>query len=55
MNAGRMGVRPDDEQIENVVCFRYLGSQVAVDEGYEIDVEHRMNEVCQACGALNVF
>ena len=25
-------------------CFKYLGSQVAADRGYERDVVHRLNE-----------
>ena len=33
-------------------CFKYLGSQVAADGGYERDVVHRMNEGCTACGSL---
>ena len=30
--------------IEEVDCFKYLGSQVATDGGWERDVVHRMNE-----------
>ena len=33
-------------------CFKYLGSQVAVDGGCERDVVHRMNEGYRAWGAL---
>ena len=33
-------------------CFKYLGSQVAADEGCERDVVHRMNEGYRTCGAL---
>ena len=33
-------------------CFKYLGSQVAVDGGCERDVVHRMNEGYRALGAL---
>ena len=30
--------------LEEVDCFKYLGSQVAADGGCERDVVHRMNE-----------
>ena len=33
-------------------CFKYLGSQVAVDGGCERDVVHRMNEGYRAWGSL---
>ena len=32
------------EPVEEVDCFKYLGSQVAADGGCEWDVVHRMNE-----------
>ena len=32
------------EWLEEVDCFKYVGSQVAADRGCERDVEHRMNE-----------
>ena len=32
------------EPVEEVDCFKYLGSQVAADVGCERDVVHRMNE-----------
>ena len=32
------------EPLEEVDCFKYLGSQVAPDGGCERDVVHRMNE-----------
>ena len=38
--------------LEEVDCFKYLGSQVAVDEGCEREVVHRMNERYRAWGAL---
>ena len=40
------------EPLEEVDCFKYLESQVAVDEGCEMDVVHRMNEEYRAWGAL---
>ena len=40
------------EPLEEVDCFKYLGSQVAADGGCERDVEHGMSEGCRAWGAL---
>ena len=36
------------EQLEEVDCFKHMGSQVAADGGYERDVVHRMNEAYKA-------
>ena len=38
--------------LEEVDCYKYLGSQVAADRGCERDVIHRMNEGYRAWGAL---
>ena len=43
-NGGRMHVILDGEPLEEVDCFKYLGSQVAADGGYESDVVHSTNE-----------
>ena len=43
-NMGRMHVLLNGEQLEEVDCFKYLGSQVAADGECERDVVHRMNE-----------
>ena len=53
-NGGRMHVILNVEPLENVDCFKYLGSpsQVAADGGCEKDVVHRMNEGYRAWGAL---
>ena len=40
------------EPLEEVDCFKYLGSQVATDGGCEKDLVHRMNEGYRAWGAL---
>ena len=40
------------EPLEEVDCFKYLGSQVAADGGCETDMVHRMNEGYRAWGAL---
>ena len=36
----------------NLICFKYLGSQVAANGGCERDVVHRMNEGYRAWGAF---
>ena len=47
-----MHVILNDEPLEKVDCFKYMGSQVAADGGCESDVVHRMNEGYRAWGAL---
>ena len=44
VNVGRMTVRLNGDPLEEVDCFKYLGSQVAADGGCERDAVHRMNE-----------
>ena len=51
-NGDRMHVILNGEPLEEVDCFKYLGSQVAADGGCERDVVHRMNEGYRAWGAL---
>ena len=51
-NGGRMHATLNGEPLEEVNCFKYLGSQVATDGGCERDVVHRMNEGYRAWGAL---
>ena len=41
---GRMHVTINGEPLQEVDCFKYLGSQVAADGGCKRDVEHGMNE-----------
>ena len=43
------------EPLEEVDCFRYLGSQVATDGECQTDVVHRMNEGYKAWGELKSF
>ena len=43
-NGDRMHVILNGKPLEEVDCFKYLGSQVAADGGCERDVVHRMNE-----------
>ena len=40
VNVGRMNVRLNDVQLEEVDCFKHLGSQVAADGGCERDMVH---------------
>ena len=51
-NGDRMNVILNGESLEEVDCFKYLGSQVAADGGCERDVVHKMNEGCRAWGEL---
>ena len=51
-NGDRMHVILNCEPLEEVHCFKYLGSQVAADGGCERDVVHSMNEGYRAWGAL---
>ena len=48
----RMYVILNGEPLEEVDCFKYLGSQVAADGGCEREVVHRINEGNKAWGAL---
>ena len=43
-NGDRMHVILNSEPLEEVDCFKYLGSQVAADERCAKDVVHKMNE-----------
>ena len=54
-NGDRMHVILNGEPLEEVDCFKYLGSQVAADGGCERDVVHRMNDGYRAWGALNTL
>ena len=51
-NGDRMHVILNSKPLEEVDCFKYLGSQVAADGGCERDVVHRTNEGYRAWGAL---
>ena len=51
-NGDRIHVILKGEQLEEVDCFKNLGSKVAADEGCERDVVYRMNEEYNAWGAL---
>ena len=51
-NGDRMHVILNGEPLEEVNCFKYLGSQVAADGGCARDVVHKINERYRAWGAL---
>ena len=51
-NGDRMHVILNGETLEEVDCFKYLGSQVAADGGCEREMVHRMNEGYRAWGEL---
>ena len=51
-NGDRMHVILNGEPLDEVYCFKYLGSQVAADGGCERDLVHRMNQGYRAWGAL---
>ena len=51
-NCGPMHVILNGKLLEEVDCFKYLGSEVAADGGCERDVVYRMNEEYRAWGAL---
>ena len=53
-NGCRTHVILNGEPIEEVDCFKYLGSQVAADGGFARDVVYRMNEKYRVWGALKV-
>ena len=53
-NWDRMHVVLNGEPLEEVDCFKYLGSQVAANRGCERHVVHRMNEGYRAWGALKL-
>ena len=51
-NEYRMHVILNGEPLEEVDCFKYLGSLVAADGGCERGVVHSMNEGYRAWGAM---
>ncbi len=48
----RMNVALNVEVLEEVECFKYLGSHVTVNGGIEGEVKFRMNEVGKVCGGM---
>ena len=49
---GQMRVILNGEPLEEVNCFKCLGSQVAADRGCERDEVHKMNKGYRAWGVL---
>ena len=52
VNVGQMDVRLNSERLEELYRFKYVGSQVGVDGGCEMDEGHIMNEGYKAYGSL---
>ena len=50
-NRDRMHVILKGEPLEEMDCFKYLGSQVAADGGCERDLAHRISEGYRAWGS----
>ncbi len=48
----RMNVALHGKLLEEVECFKYLGSHVAVDRRIYGEVKYRMNEVRRVCGRM---
>ncbi len=48
----RMTVVLNEEMLQEVERFKYLGLHVAVDGGIEAEVKFRMNEVGKVCGGM---
>ena len=44
----RMHVRLNGETLEEVDCFKYMGSQMAADVGCARDVVHIVNKGCKS-------
>ena len=51
-NVGRMHAIQNGEPLEEVECFKYLGSEVTADGGCERDMVQRMNERYRVWGGL---
>ncbi|WP_147453090.1 hypothetical protein [Xanthobacter tagetidis] len=51
---GGMNVMLNGKMLEEVEEFKYLGSKVAVDEASEVEVYHRVNEMCKVLGACKM-
>ena len=52
VDASRISVRLNGELLEEVQCFKYLGSQVEKIELVETEVKSRVKEGCKVLGAL---
>ena len=52
VNLGRIDERLNGKPLEEVDCFKYFGSQVAADGGFEMDVVHILNIGYKVSGAL---
>ena len=48
-------MRLNDKSLQEMDCFKYMGTQVEADGGCGRDVVHRMNEGYKECGALKIL
>ena len=51
-DGARLNVMLNEEALEEVDQFKYLGSVIAANGGVEADVHHRVNGGCKVLGAL---
>ena len=51
-DGARLNDMLNEEALEEVDQFKYLGSVIAANDGVEADVRHRLNEGCKMLGAL---
>ena len=51
-DGARLNVMLNEEVLEEVDQFKYLGSVIAANGRVESDVRHRVNEGCKVLGAL---
>ncbi len=49
---GRVSVALNEKFLEEVECFKYLGSHVAVDGGIDGEVKFKINEVGKVYGGM---
>ena len=54
VNGGRLHVRTNGKPLEEVDCFKYVGSQVPADGGCERDEVNKMKDGYRASGVLQV-
>ena len=52
VDGGGMNVMLNGERLEEVDCFRYLGSKVSVDGSVEVEVKSRINEAGKVLGGM---
>ena len=51
-DGARLNIKLNEEALEEVDQFKYLGSVIAAKAGVEAELHHRVNERCKVLGAL---